>query len=144
MCTVFHNQMNGIRQYFVIYLFTLSIIYYINNNKGKSFIDFIIGIGIHKSIVILFPFYFLINRIKKITKIEGYVLLISSIIILIFFPVMEFVKLILVHIPYYDYYYLIYLKENNNTKRYLYITFVLVVYIYKIITFYKYKSFFNI
>lgn len=41
VCTVFHNQMNGIKQYFVIYLFTLSILYYINNNKGKSFINFI-------------------------------------------------------------------------------------------------------
>ena len=224
VCTVFHNQMNGIRQYFVIYLFTLSILYYVNNNKGKSFINFIMGRGIHKSIVILFPFYFFINKIKKITKIEGYVLLISSIIILIFFPVMEFVKLILVHSSYYYYYsyiegslfqrleikyilskviylplyflslynkkkfsmsveekylynigifsyflkiitlqnmmmtrigdyftilslyplyyYLVYLKEENKRKRYLYLSFVLVIYIYKIISFYKYSSYF--
>ena len=55
--TVFNNQMNAIRQYFSVYIFSLSVVFFLKNNYFLSFILYSICIGIHRSSIFLFLIY---------------------------------------------------------------------------------------
>lgn len=67
--TVFYNQMNGLRQYFNIYLFSLGIIYMLNRKKIKYCLINLIAIFIHRSSYLLLPFYLIYSYfIKKNNK----------------------------------------------------------------------------
>lgn len=84
--TVFYNQMNGLRQYFNIYLFSLGIIYMLNRKKIKYCLVNLIAIFIHRSSYLLLPFYLIYSYfIKKNNKKYFYfiILLVGLIISLI-------------------------------------------------------------
>lgn len=84
--TVFYNQMNGLRQYFNIYLFSLGIIYMLNRKKIKYCLINLIAIFIHRSSYLLLPFYLIYSYfIKKNNKKYFYfiILLVGLIISLI-------------------------------------------------------------
>lgn len=102
VCTVFHNQMNILRQSFVIYLFTIIVIYIIKNEYLKSILFFLIGLGIHKSIFLLFPFLLVFKSIKKLKKSYMYFFLILT-ILFIFIPIKEILFEILKYTIYREY-----------------------------------------
>lgn len=86
--SMFHNQMNGIRQYCAVYLFTLGGCLLYRQHKYWSILPFLCMLTIHSSstaMLVLFPvFLFLGSKIEKRRLL--YVFLIVAIIFSIFFP----------------------------------------------------------
>ncbi len=104
ICTIFHNQMNGIRQYFTIYIFTLATIYILIDCYFKLSFIFLIGIGIHKSLILLFPFLLSFKFIKKLNK-KKILLLFILMLIFIFIPFKNIIFKLLEYTPYKNYIY---------------------------------------
>lgn len=101
--TNFYNQMNGIRQYFNIYLLSISIFYIYNKEIFKYALLFIIGTNIHRSFLFLIPFY-LIKYISKLLNSKNLKFLIFISLLLNFLPIVEFLKTLFSYIPRYSHY----------------------------------------
>lgn len=104
--TVFYNQMNGIRQYIALYFFTMAILaYFLDKKILKYIILMLIGIYIHKSLLILFPIIFFLKYSIKQQKI--YYIIFYIFCILIFFMNVEDILYIVTQrtIPRYSWYF---------------------------------------
>lgn len=99
--TSFYNQMNTLRQYFNIYLFSLAVIYLLFNKKIKYALLILIGSYIHKSILYLLPIIGVKFFIKKFKISYLYFLLIFS-CCFICFPVEDIFIYIVKYIPRYN------------------------------------------
>lgn len=86
--SMFHNQMNGVRQYCAVYLFTLGVCLFYRQHKYWSILPFLSMLTIHSSsmaMLVLFPvFLFLGSKIEKRRLL--YVFLIVAIIFSVSFP----------------------------------------------------------
>lgn len=65
MSEVYFAQLSQIRQWLSIALFVNAFYYFYSKNKIKGLANIILGIGFHKSIIILLPFLFFKPNIKK-------------------------------------------------------------------------------
>lgn len=101
--TVFYNQMNGIRQYFNIYLFSMAMIFSFYSQKIKYIFIFITGSYIHQSFLYLFPCYFYKIIEKALTK-KFLLYLFLVVIISNFLPIPELVKKFIHLVPEYKHY----------------------------------------
>lgn len=101
--TNFYNQMNGIRQYFNIYLISICIFYIYYNNFFKYFFIYVIGANIHKSFLLFFPIYIFKYLYKKLNSTKLQILIVLA-IGFNFLPVIEILKTIIGMIPNYSYY----------------------------------------
>lgn len=101
--TSFYNQMNTLRQYFNIYLFSLGIIYLLINHKLTYIFFIFLGNYIHKSMFYLLPFYWIKFFIKKIKIKYIHFILITSFLFL-FFPLNNILENLVLNIPRYKYY----------------------------------------
>lgn len=124
--TNFYNQMNGLRQYFNIYLLSFALINIYNREIFKYIINFFIGINIHRSFLYLFPIFFGKFLIDKINK-RFLIFLLTLSFIFNFMPVLEWMKKILIYIPRYGHYiYYDYFAEIpliNKMTKFIYIPF---------------------
>src|SRR5699024_4525006 len=78
---IFFAQMSQIRQFAAISFFINAFYYTYKEKYGKSFINFILGVGFHTSIVFLLPFLFIkVN----ITRIKALYLLLASAVLPLF------------------------------------------------------------
>ena len=124
--TNFYNQMNGLRQYFNIYLLSFALINIYNKEIFRYILNFFIGTNIHRSFLYLFPIFigkFLINKLNK--KFLIFLLILSF--LFNFMPVLESIKKILIYIPRYnEYVYSNYFAEIpliNKMTKFIYIPF---------------------
>lgn len=129
--TIFYNQMNMLRQYFDVYLFSLSYIFYLNKNKCKCILLNIIAILIHRGIYVVLPFYFIYSFIikKRNTKFFYIGILIIS-FILSSINIIEIIKLLVIkYLPVFkDYFIFNKVQEISFEKKiikYIYLPFYL-------------------
>lgn len=124
--TNFYNQMNGLRQYFNIYLLSFALINVYDKEYLKYIINFFIGVNIHRSFMYLFPIFFIKFLIKKLNKKFLIFLLILS-FAFNFISVSELIKNFLMYIPRYRHYvYYDYFAEIpiiNKITKFVYIPF---------------------
>lgn len=84
MCfsTIFNNQMNGIRQYFAMYFFTLSVLEMLNRKYVVMSVLILASVLIHKSALLLSLFLILFFFLKNIrTSKKLYIFIIIGLII---------------------------------------------------------------
>ncbi len=62
--SLFHNQMNTLRQCTAVYFVTLSIIEFVYDRKISSFILLLVAMGFHSSAIGVLPLFFFVNRIS--------------------------------------------------------------------------------
>lgn len=101
--TNFYNQMNGIRQYFNIYLLSISMFYIYNKNFVKYLLVFLIGMNIHRSFFLVIPLY-LFRYISKYFNQKKLKIVILLAFFINFLPVIEIIKIIISYIPRYSHY----------------------------------------
>ena len=128
--TNFYNQMNVIRQYFNIYLLSISTFYIYNRNIFKYIIVFLFGVNIHRSFLLMIPFY-LFRYILKFLNSKTLRFLIFVAFLLNFLPIIEILKNIFLHIPQYSHYvessYLKELGMAQKITKFIYLPYYLSV-----------------
>lgn len=127
--TIFYNQMNGLRQFFNIYLFFFMILFIIEKKYIIYNIIFFIGLNIHRSFILMYPFYFLYIFLKK--KITKKILIIGIVIIFIinFINMEKYIAEVAIYIPRYSHYitssYFNSISFEGKVIKLLYIPFVI-------------------
>ncbi len=101
--TNFYNQMNGVRQYFNIYLLSILTFYIYKREIFKYLLLFIIGINIHRSFLLIIPLY-LFKYVSKLLNSKFLKFLIFGAFLLNFLPIVEILKKIFLYIPRYSHY----------------------------------------
>lgn len=117
--TLFYNQMNGLRQYFNVYILTLAYIYMLNKNFLLYTIMFVVGLFMHRSIFIFYPTYFLYFLvIKNIKSQYFYKIIILLSLFSLLLPTSKLInEIILRYIPQYAHYInSTYMQENSLSK----------------------------
>ena len=102
--TNFYNQMNGLRQYFNIYIFVLIILLAIEKKYLLYNIYSAIALNIHRSFFLIYPFYIIYKIFRK--KITENILIVGLLIAILinFIDVKKYVEMLIVHIPRYSHY----------------------------------------
>ena len=136
--TVFHNQMNGIRQYMAVYLITLMIILLLRKRFFISALLLIASYYLHNSallLVLFIPFLLIMTNKVRNTKLILSLLLIASVISLFSFEekVKEFLYLFS---EYQHYAESDYLKDISFKGKVTKLIFV-PIYIYALLSVYK-------
>lgn len=98
--STFYNQMNVIRSQTAVYFFTLVLL---SENYYKKLLFFMIGINIHRSLLLLSPIIFLEKMLLKINENKIKYLLIISLIASLF-PIVILLKKVVIFIPRYSHY----------------------------------------
>lgn len=101
--TTFYNQMNGIRQYFNVYLLTFLIIFGYDKKFFKYLITIIVGINIHASFILFSPIIILNKLIKRIGK-KTLIFFLCISFIIAFLPITDLLKKIVKFYPRYSHY----------------------------------------
>lgn len=133
----FHNQMNGIRQYCAIYIFTIAECLLLKKRYKTSCLLFIAMCFIHNSSIVTIPFAIITstNLLKKINK----RIYLTSLVILAFFfsliPLDFLIKPIISNFGQYAYYYtsglVSSLSLTMKITKYIYIPLVIYsIYLY--------------
>lgn len=131
-----HNQMNIIRQYCAIYLFTIGLCLLINKKYKSSILFFILMCFTHSSSIILVPIIFIINLF--IIKSQSIKFLYAMVILAFIFSFMLKIEYIAHIFPFFDQY-VGYLKGDriedvsviNRLTKYINIPlFVCSIYLY--------------
>lgn len=89
--TTFYNQMNGIRQYFNVYLLTYLVIFGYEKRYLKYLIVIVIGMNIHASFIIFLPIVILVNIVKKIS-LKKILIILLMVVIFNFLPLNDILK----------------------------------------------------
>lgn len=102
--TIFYNQMNGLRQFFNIYLFFFMILFAIEKKYVIYNFIFFIGLNMHRSLILVYPFYFIYLFLKKkITK-KILILGIVAVFMINFIDIEKYITEIVSYIPRYSHY----------------------------------------
>ncbi|NOJ75677.1 EpsG family protein [Empedobacter stercoris] len=72
--TLFHYQMNGLRQSVAVFFITLAILYYIRKNRLWFIIFALCGILMHKSSFIVIPVFLLLSNNRILFFLEKYLI----------------------------------------------------------------------
>lgn len=106
--TIFYNQMNGLRQYFNIYLFSIAVLFSFQRKIIKYIIINTIGIFIHRSTYLITPFYIFYQYIiKNVNKKFFYRVIILGSFIFSLFNVIDIIEPLLIkYIPIFKGYFL--------------------------------------
>lgn len=78
--TLFHSQMNGLRQCTAVYFVTLSFIEFIFKRRFVSFCLALIALGFHASVIALFPFYLFIGKLSFSPSVAKLLVLVTSVL----------------------------------------------------------------
>ncbi|MDM1096707.1 EpsG family protein [Myroides odoratimimus] len=84
--TLFHYQMNGLRQSVAVFFFTIAILYYLKRDKKIFFLYFFLSVFMHKSAIIIMPVFLLLSNRKILSFLERNlfkILILSSILCLL-------------------------------------------------------------
>ena len=81
--SLFHYQMNGLRQCTAVFFVSLGLVEFYRKKYLSFALIFVIAALIHKSAVLILPLFWIFNRIKFSWKQLSYLVLISSLISLI-------------------------------------------------------------
>lgn len=102
--TNFYNQMNGLRQYFNIYIFVLIILLAIEKKYLLYNIYSAIALNIHRSFFLIYPFYIIYKIFRK--RITKKILIISLLIVVVinFINLEKYIKILSLYIPRYSHY----------------------------------------
>lgn len=131
--TVFNNQMNGIRQYFAVYILTLASVFLVKKECVKFIVLSFVALGFHKSAILFLPVLLLLFFCRKITN--SYILILF--LVLAFgsnlFSISDILLSKMEYVPIYSYYgeksYLEDLDFKDKILKFLYIP----LYIYSIL-----------
>lgn len=127
--TNFYNQMNVLRQYFNLYIFTLMVFLAVEKRYLMYNLFFLIGLNIHRSFILIYLFYFLYIFLKK--KITKKILIIGIFIIFIinFINMEKYIAEVAIYIPRYSHYitssYFNSISFEGKIIKLLYIPFVI-------------------
>lgn len=78
--TLFHSQMNGLRQCTAVYFVTLSFIEFLFKRRFVSLGLALIALGFHTSVIALFPFYLFIGKVSFSPSIAKLLILLTSVL----------------------------------------------------------------
>ncbi len=119
--TLFYNQMNALRQYFNTYIFVLMIIVALEKKYLLYNICFYIGLNIHRSFILIYPFYVIFKILRKRITLNILIIGLFISIFINFIDVKKYVEILILYLPRYSHYaekdyFSIISLENKITK----------------------------
>lgn len=99
--TLFHSQMNGIRQCLAVYLITIALLNLYQSKSLKFFICLFLAAGFHISSLAILPLYFFRNLKLNATLIR-IIIIVSTILSFLSFD--ELLKSLIIYVPHYAHY----------------------------------------